>query len=74
MPIRRFLAKDTSFDPDDLKVMGDAFSAALAKLGLRDRNDALVEEVARRIVRAALNGERNVIRLTAIGAGGQDAC
>jgi hypothetical protein len=74
MPIRRFLAKSTSFDPDDLKVMSDAFSAALAKLGLYDRNDALVEEVARRIIRAALSGERNLIRLTDIGVGGHDAC
>jgi hypothetical protein len=72
MPIGRFLAQDTSFDPDDLRVMSEAFSAALAKLRLFDRNDALVEEVARRIIRAALNGERNLIKLTEIGAGGRD--
>jgi hypothetical protein len=54
--------------------MGEAFSGALAKLGLYDRNDALVEEVARRIMRAALAGERNLIRLTEIGAGGRDVC
>jgi len=29
-------------------------------------------EVARRIIRAALNGERNVITLSDIGAGGQE--
>jgi len=72
MPIRRFLGKDTYFDPDDLTVMGNAFSAALGKLGLYDRNDALVEQVARRIVRAALSGERNLITLTEIGAGGRE--
>jgi hypothetical protein len=72
MPIRRFLGNDAVFDPDDLQVMGQAFSEALAKLGLYDRNDALVEEVARRIIRAALNGERNLIRLAEIGAGGRD--
>ncbi len=72
MPIRSFLANDPSFDPDDLRVMGEAFSAALAKLGLYDRNDALVEAVARRIIRARLNGERNLIRLAEIGAGGRD--
>jgi hypothetical protein len=72
MPIRSFLGNDASFDPDDLKVMGEAFSAALAKLSLYDRNDALVEEVARRIIRAALAGERDPIRLTEIGAGGHD--
>ncbi len=72
MPIRSFLANDPSFDPDDLRVMGEAISAALAKLGLYDRNDALVEAVARRIIRARLNGERNLIRLAEIGAGGRD--
>jgi hypothetical protein len=73
MPIQTFLAKDACFDPDDLRVLGEAFSAALTKLRLYDRNDALVEEVARRIIRAALNGERNLIRLTEIGAGGREA-
>ena len=72
MAIRRFLGQDAPFDPDDLRVMGEAFSAALAKLGLYDRTDALVEEVARRIIRAALNGERNLITLTEIGAGGRE--
>jgi hypothetical protein len=72
MPIGRFMPDDAGFDPDDLRVMGEAFSAALAKLGLYDRNDALVEEVARRIIRARLNGERNVITLAEIGAGGRD--
>lgn|GEM_PF-2081504 len=72
MPIGRFLGDEACFDPDDLKVMGEAFSAALAKLGLTDRNDALVEVVARRIIRAALDGERNLFRLAEIGAGGCD--
>ena len=72
MPIRSFLPNATSFDPDDMTVINEAFSAALAKLGLYDRNDALVEVVARRIIRARLNGERNLIRLTEIGAGGRD--
>jgi hypothetical protein len=74
MPIRRFLGHDTYFEPDDLTVMGEAFSAALTKLDLHDRNDALVEQVARRIIRAALNGERDPVRLTEIGAGGRDPC
>ncbi|MBV9428106.1 MAG: hypothetical protein JO084_10310 [Bradyrhizobiaceae bacterium] len=51
--------------------MRDALSAALSKLGLVNRNDAMVEMVARRIVRAAFAGERNPIRLTEFGAGGQ---
>ncbi|MBV8754738.1 MAG: hypothetical protein JO328_17920 [Hyphomicrobiales bacterium] len=50
--------------------MRDALSAALSKLGLVNRNDAMVEMVARRIVRAAFAGERDPIRLTKFGAGG----
>jgi hypothetical protein len=67
MPIRQFLGRDAAFGPDDLKAMGDAFSAALHKLGLHDRRDPLVETVARRIVRAAMAGERDPFRLTEIG-------
>jgi hypothetical protein len=72
MPIRGFLADHSSFDPEDLRVMGEAFAAALARLGLYDRDDALVEAVARRVIRARLNGERDLIRLTEIGAGGRE--
>jgi hypothetical protein len=53
MPIRHFLGRDVAFGPDDLKAMGDALSCALAKLQLYDRNDRMVELVARRIIRAA---------------------
>ena len=72
MPIRELLRDSGAFQPDDLKVMGDALTAALAKLGLNDRKDPKVEMVARRIVRAALAGERSVIKLTEIGAGGRE--
>jgi hypothetical protein len=66
MTIRRFLGKDVSFGPDDLKVMGEAFPQALAELRLYDRDDAMVEMVARRIVRAALSGERDPVKLREI--------
>jgi len=72
MPIREFLHDNRLFVPDDLKVMGDALTAALAKLGLNDRKDPMVEMVARRIIRAAMDGERDPIRLTEIGAGGRE--
>jgi hypothetical protein len=73
MPIREFLHdRATVQSDDDLKIMGDALTAALAKLGLHDRKDPMVEIVARRIIRAALDGERSVIRLTEIGAGGRE--
>jgi hypothetical protein len=72
MPIRRFLGDNRTFSPDDLTVMGQAFSAALAKLGLTDLKDPMAETVARRIIRAALAGERSVIKLTEIRAGGRE--
>jgi hypothetical protein len=42
--------------------------ATLAKLGLTD-TERLPETIARRIIRAALAGERNLSNLTAIGVG-----
>jgi hypothetical protein len=72
MPIRQYLSHNRSFEPDDIKAMNDALTAALAKLGLKDRSDAMVEMVARRIILAALAGERSIIRLTEIGTSGRE--
>jgi hypothetical protein len=72
MPIRQYLSDNRSFEPDDVRAINDALTAALAKLGLKDRSDAMVEMVARRIILAALAGERSIIRLTDIGAGGTE--
>ena len=73
MPIRHFLGKDVSFGPEDLKAMGEAFNHALTELHLNDRNDAMVELVARRIIRAALSGERDPAKLCEIALDGGDA-
>ena len=70
VPLSGFLADDTAFSPDDLTIIGTAFSQALAKLGLKDRDDRIVETVARRIIRAALDGERDPARLCEIGMAG----
>jgi hypothetical protein len=70
MPIRQFLIDNRSFSPEDVDAMGKAFTAALARLGLKDLKDPMTEMVARRIIRAALAGERSVIKLSEIGAGG----
>ncbi|MBV9127293.1 MAG: hypothetical protein JO117_04325 [Verrucomicrobia bacterium] len=73
MPIRQYLGTDGSFGPGDLKEIGQASSAALNKLGLQDRSNPMVEIVARRIIRAAMAGERNPENLTEIGiAGGEN--
>ena len=71
MPIRAFLDDKGAFGPEDLNAMGEAFSAALSKLGLHDLKDPMTEIVARRIIRAVLNGERDPIKLTEFGAGGR---
>ena len=65
MPIRHFVG-NASFGPDDLKAMSEAFTQALSELRLYDRKDAMVEMVARRIVRAALSGERDPSKLCEI--------
>ena len=67
MPIREYLGTNSSFGPADLKGIGEAFSAALNKLGLQDRSDHMVEIVARRIIRAAMAGVRSPEKLTEIG-------
>jgi hypothetical protein len=72
MPIRQLLGRDASFGPDDLKAMGEAFEAARTKLGLLDLKDPLTDIVARRIVQAALRGERDAIKLCEIGVDGGD--
>ena len=70
VPLSQFLTDDTAFPPDDLTVIGSAFTQALAKLGLKDRNDPIVETVARRIIRAALDGERDPTNLCEIATAG----
>jgi hypothetical protein len=73
MPIRQYLGTDSSFVPEDLNGVGEAFSAALHKLDLKDRSDPMVETIARRIIRAAMAGERNITRLTEIGINGHES-
>jgi hypothetical protein len=69
MPIRQFLG-DAALPSDVIAVMSSAFTVALSRLGLIDRTDPMVEIVARRIIRGALNGERDPERLAEIGRGG----
>ena len=72
VPIRQYVRDNRAFGPEDLNAVGEAFSAALTKLGLHDLKDPMTEMVARRIIRAALAGERSPITLTEIGAGGRE--
>ena len=63
MPLRRFINDAGAFTPADLKSMGIAFDAALAKLGVKDRADSINELVAKRIISFARQGERDPERL-----------
>jgi hypothetical protein len=55
MSIHPFLAHE-SFDPELTETMAAAFDHACARLGLADREDAMNEIVARRIVELAQSG------------------
>jgi hypothetical protein len=72
VPIRQYLGAESAFAVEDLPEIGEAFSAALNKLGLKDRSDPMVEIVARRIIRAAMAGERDPSKLIEIGTAGQE--
>ena len=66
LPIRVFLKSDGAFGPDDLKAISEAFASALTKLSLADRSGPTAEHVARKIIRAALDGERDPVKLCEI--------
>lgn len=53
------LLQKSSFDPDDVKRMADAYGRALIELGLANRNDPLTETVAKLIVEIAQTGEKD---------------
>ena len=55
MPIIRLL-KQTSFNPDNIKIIVAAFDGARHALGLVDRDDPLNELVAKTIISAAEQG------------------
>jgi hypothetical protein len=53
------------FDPATVKAMMAAFDQACERLGLAPTNDALTERLAKAIVEAARNGERDPDKLRA---------
>ena len=64
MPIERYLINSPSFRPNDLVILRAAFIESLQKLGLKDGNDPAVELIARRIIAAAISGERDPVKLS----------
>jgi hypothetical protein len=69
VPIYRLL-KCSAFAPEDIKVLSDAFEAALRELKLVDRTDPATELVAKRIIDLAQRGERDPQRLRQAGVAG----
>jgi hypothetical protein len=72
VPIRKYLGDNPSFGPEDLDAMGKGIRRRFDKARFARQARRMVEMVARRIVRAALAGERSAIKLTEIGAGGRE--
>jgi hypothetical protein len=57
------LAGQPAFSPQDIAAMTAAFEDALRSLGLVDRADPAVTMVAKAIIEAARQGERDPFRL-----------
>jgi len=62
MPLIR-LIRDNAFDPEVILVMSAAFEDALTTLHLVDREDPLVELVAKKVIECAQSGIHDRIRL-----------
>ena len=67
MPLSQFIGA-VPLSTDDFDAINKAFSEALKKLGISPK-DPMAEIAARRIIDAALAGERDPAKLTEIGVG-----
>ena len=56
---------DTRFDPQETHAMGEAFDLACQKLRIGGQPEVVKEIIAKRIIQAAKNGERDPYRLAA---------
>jgi hypothetical protein len=65
VPIRAILETEYGpvFEPNDVTILVTAFEAALAKLRLGDRDDAMTVTVAKLIIQLAKDGERDPQKL-----------
>jgi len=62
MAIYRLIASG-SFGPDEIEAMTAAYESALMDLGLIDRDDPIMELIARSIVNVTGTGERDPVRI-----------
>jgi hypothetical protein len=67
MPITPFL-HGQAFDPETVEAMGKAFVSTCEALGLSDRDDAMTQLVAQKIIELAQRGLKNptALQLAAI--------
>ena len=63
MVLYRLLNAQGVFQPEQVAMMGDVFEDVLKTLGLVDRQDPLVDMIARKIIELALTGVRDRVRL-----------
>ena len=63
MPIRRFL-NGTSIEPHEMEQLNLAYRAALRSLSLVDRDDPIVEIVARKIIEIGKTGLRDPAQIS----------
>jgi len=62
MPIYKLIQRGV-FPPELVAIMGEVFEDILKTLNLTDRNDAVTQLVAHKVVELAQNGERDRGRL-----------
>jgi hypothetical protein len=65
--IERFYSNSSSFDHEVTRILGSAFDKACALLGRTPQPTAVREAIARNIVEAAKQGERDPDRLRDAG-------
>ena len=63
MVLYRLLNAQGVFQPEQVAMMGDVFEDVLKTLGLVDRQDSLVDMIARKIIELAQTGVRDRVRL-----------
>jgi hypothetical protein len=63
MVLYRLLNAQGVFQPEQVAMMGDVFEDVLKTLGLVDRQDSLVDMIARKIIELAQTGVLDRVRL-----------
>ncbi len=59
------LLQNSAFGPDEINRMTMAYDDVLRLLGFVDRNDAITEIVAKKVIEIAQTGERDPLRIRA---------